>query len=127
MEGIPEWLYWLATGIGTAIGALVVKAGWNSETRQPPETMSVIAGALVDSESVRALSGEIALQVVAISKQTHSIEALAMAMKEGAATARDAAALAKDQLRASDQRTQAILKLEDEIKELRHAMTLQRR
>lgn len=68
-EGIPEWVLWGATAIGTALGALIIRLGWKSGPAAAAQHKPVDSGnghdyidkvgVLVDNKAIALLSGSI--------------------------------------------------------------------
>lgn len=66
-EGIPEWIYWVATFIGTVIGAVILRVGYKGSL--VGEKKAVVTGSsdpyidkigvLVDPKAVELLAGSI--------------------------------------------------------------------
>jgi hypothetical protein len=66
-EGIPEWVFWVSTALGTGLGAMVVRLGWKSggvkggDAPLKPDGTAYIdrVGVLVDNKTIEILAGSI--------------------------------------------------------------------
>lgn len=64
-QGIPEWVFWISTAVGTGVGALIIRLGWRSGGKNPephkPEGTTYIdrVGVLVDPKTIEVLSGSL--------------------------------------------------------------------
>lgn len=112
-EGIPEWVFWISTAVGTAIGALIIRLGWRTGTQTgsppapfKPEGTAYIdrVGVLVDNSTIEILSG--------------SIEGLGV---ELVSFKRDANARAEVHERLSDRLCEELNELRKDIRELARA------
>lgn len=109
-EGIPEWVFWISTAVGTGIGALIIRLGWRSNGSPPPphkpEGTAYIdrVGVLVDNKSIEVLAG--------------SIEGLGV---ELVSIKRDAAARSEQRERLSDRMVEELNELRKDIRELARA------
>lgn len=112
-EGIPEWVFWISTAVGTGIGALIIRLGWRTGTHTAgppaplkPEGTTYIdrVGVLVDNSTIEILAG--------------SIEGLGV---ELVAFKRDANARAEVHERLSDRLCEELNELRKDIRELSRA------
>jgi hypothetical protein len=78
-EGIPDWVFWLSTALGTGIGALIIRLGWKSvpqqvgsdKTQNDGQGYIDKVGVLVDPKTIELLSGSIegsTLELIAVRK-----------------------------------------------------------
>lgn len=109
-EGIPEWVFWISTAVGTGIGALIVRLGWRSGGHTPaplkPEGTTYIdrVGVLVDNSTIQVLAG--------------SIEGLGVELM---AVRRDATVRSELNERLSDRLVEELNELRKDIRELARA------
>jgi len=75
-QEIPQWVYWIGGGVGTAFTTFAIHMGWKSggEKKGGSDKTLVLDGALVDSSSIRMLTAAIEAGTLELITGRHDAE-----------------------------------------------------